>query len=378
MYDDLYFAKPTGEIINLSDIINDLLELQKQAQIEGLNKVTDYTPGSQAYHALYNQALIIFEQLQRINESESNILPFNMKGEYLDYWGNSIGVQREAANSSTGIIVIGLEDNATEDILLTEGSIVSTKDAIRFILDEDTTIENGTSTTSVKVVCSISGTVGNVNANTITEMITRYDQEFIITNPNAFTDGNDEEEDDAYLERILAAPDNYPPGSKGWYEATANSINNVHDSYFINRPGDQTATVELVINCNDKTSVSGTISELATKFNEDKYNIGGIHLILTPVTEIEVFTDNLINILVSPNFTFESVKNEVINVVTNYFNDRNSGQEYNTDSIKFLIGNTPGVAAVTITDAENLECTVYEVFTTDFTTLASRITEVVI
>lgn len=378
MYEDVYFTKPTGEIVNLSDIINDLLEIEKQAQFEGLNKVTDYTPGSQAYHAVYNQALIIFEQLRRINESESNILPFNMKGEYLDYWGNSIGVQREAATSSSGIIVIGLEDNATEDILITEGSIVSTQDAITFMLDEDTTIENGTSTTSVKVVCRLSGTIGNVNNNTITEMITRYDYDFIITNPNDFTDGNDEEEDDAYLERILAAPGNYPPGSKGWYESIANSISNVHDSYFINQPGDQTATVELVINCTDKTSVSETISELATKFNEDKYNIGGIHLILTPVTEIEVFTDNLINILIAPNYTFSAVKNEIINVVTNYFNGRNSGQEYDTNSIKFLIGNTPGVAAVTITDTENIECTVYEVFTTDFTTLASRISEVVI
>jgi uncharacterized phage protein gp47/JayE len=378
MYEDVYFTKPTGEIVNLSDIINDLLEIEKQAQFEGLNKVTDYTPGSQAYHVIYQQALIIFEQLQRINESELNSLPFNMKGEYLDYVGNSIGVHRDGATNSSGVIVIALANATTEDILLSEGSIVSTQDAITFLLDEDTAIEKDTSSTSVKVVCSLSGTVGNVNANTITEMITRYDYDFIITNPNAFNDGTDEEEDEAYLERIIAAPDSYPPGSKGWYESIANSLSNVHDTYFINMPGEQAATVELVINCNNKTESSTTISELATKFNEDRFNIGGIYLILTPVTEIPVFADNLIHILLSPNYTFSAVKNEVINVITNYFNGRNSGQEYDTDCIKFLIGNTPGVAAVTITDTEKIECTVYEVFTTDFTTLASRITEVTI
>jgi len=378
MYDDLYFTKPTGELVNLSDIINDLLEMQAQEQYQGLNKVTDYTPGSQAYHVLYQQALIIFEQLQRINESEFNILPFNMRGEYLDYTGNSIGVHREAATNSTGMVVIGLDHDAEEDILLTEGSILSTTDAITFLLDEDTMIEKDTSTTTVKVVCSLSGTVGNVNANTITEMITRYNYDFIITNPNGFTDGQDEEEDEAYLERIIAAPDNYPPGSKGWYESTANSIANVHDSYFINQPSELAATVELVINCNDKTTVSTTISELTEHFNEDKYNIGGIHLILTPATEIEVFTTNEINILLAPNYNFESVKNEVINVVTNYFNGRNSGQEYDTNCLKFLIGNVEGIAAVTITSPEKIECSVYEVFTTDFTTLPARITEVVI
>jgi len=376
MYEDLYFTKPTGEIVKFSDIVNDLLEIQEQAQLEGLNKVTDYTPGSQAYHALHQQALIIFEQLERINESEFNILPFNMKGEYLDYWGNSIGVPREGATASSGMIVIALDHDAEEDITITEGSIGSTKDAITFITDEDAVIQKDTSTVTVKVVCSVTGTVGNVIAGAITEMITQYNYDFIITNPNAFIDGKDEEDDESYLQRILAAPENYPPGSKGWYQAVANKVSNVYDSYFINQPSGQTATVELVINCKDKSLVSDTIAELTTLFTTDRYNIGGMNVILTPATEREVFTANTVQILIDSNYTFSAIKNEAINVITNYFKGRKSGQEYDTDCIKFLIGAIEGVKAVTISPVEKVEATVYEVFTTDYDTLASRITEV--
>ena len=378
MYENLYFTKPTGEIVTLSDIVNDLLKIQEQAQYEGLNKVTDYTPGSQAYHALYQQALIIFEQLERINEAEFNILPFNMKGEYLDYWGNSIGVPREGATNSSGTIVISLDYDADEDIIIDEGSKVSTQDAVTFITDEDAVIQKDTSSVTVKVVCSVSGTVGNANAGTITEMITQYNYDFNVINPNAFDNGSDEEDDDSYLPRILAAPDNYPPGSKGWYESVANSLDNVYSSYFIGRPSGQTATVELVINCKDKSLVDETISQLTALFNTDKYNVGGINLVLTPATEIEVFTGNTVQILIDSNYTFATVKNNAINVITDYFKGRESGQEYDTDAIKFLIMTIEGVKGVTISNTEKQECTVYEVFTTDYSTLADRITEVTI
>lgn len=376
MYEDLYFTKPTGEIVYLSDIINSLLDLQQKAQYEGLNKVTDYTPGSQAYHALYQQALIVFEQLERINESELNSLPFTMKGDYLDNWGNAMGVPRNAAVSSTGVISIGLADPAGENIIINEGSIVSTQDSVTFVTNEDATILKGSSTVQVPVVCTVSGTVGNVNAGTITEMITSYNYDFIITNPNAFTDGEDEEDDDSYHERILAAPDNYPPGSKGWYEAVANGFDNVHDSYFINQPAGQTSTVEIVFNCKDKSIVNDTLSALNTLFNTDRYNVGGINLILTPATTIPVFSSNTIQIQIGSNYIFSAIQNKVIDAVKSYFDGRTLGQSWSTDDIKFLIAAIEGVTNVVISPSANADCSVYEVFTTDYTNLSNRITEV--
>lgn len=376
MYENLYFTKPTGETVYFSDIVDSLLDLQRQAQLEGLNKVTDYTPGSQAYHALYQQALIIFQQLERINESELNCLPFSMTGDYLDYWGNSIGLPRNAAVSSSGVIVIALSEDAEENITITEGSIESTQDAVTFAQDEDAIILKGTSSVQVKVVCTVSGTVGNVNADTITEMITDYPYDFIVTNPNAFTDGVDEEDNDSYHERLLAAADNYPPGSKGWYEAAANSVDNVHDSYFISRPNDQTATVEVVFNCTDKSLVSDTLAALTTLFNTDRYQVGGINLILTAAEEVEVFTGNTIKILIDDNYTFDTVKTEAIAAVESYFTGKNLGDKYDTDDIKFLIDALDGVLKVVIEDTESQDCSVYEVFTTDTSTLADRITEV--
>ena len=375
MYEDLYFTKPTGEKVNLSNIINWLLEIQEKAQYEGLNKVTDYTPGSQAYHAVHQQALIMFNQLERINESEYNILPFHMKGEYLDYWGNSIGVHREGAKNSTGVVKISLNSPALENIIIFEGSKLSTTDAITFKTTEEAIILKDTTTAYVKVVCTVSGEVGNVNADTITEMITSYNHDFIITNETAFTTGADEEDDNTYHERILSYPDNYPPGSKGWHEGVANLLGNVQDSYCISRPLDQTATVEVVFNCKDKEKVNETTAELNTLFSEDKYNMAGINLILTPSTEIPVFTDNTVQLLIKENYTFEAIKNEAIEVITNYFKTRRLGQKYDTDSIKFLLSNIEGVNNVTISDPEVEECSIYEVFTTDYSLLNDRIVE---
>ena len=375
MYEDLYFTKPTGEKVNLSQIVNWLLEIQEKAQYEGLNKVTDYTPGSQAYHAVHQQALIMFNQLERINESEYNILPFHMKGEYLDYWGNSIGVHREGAKNSTGVVGISLEHPAEEDIIIHEGSKLSTTDAITFKTTEDTIILKNTTKIYVNVVCTVSGAVGNVNPNTITEMITAYNHDFIVNNEIAFSTGADEEDDNSYHERILSSPNNHPPGSKGWYEMVANMVSNVQDSYCISRPLDQTATVEIVFNCKDKDKLSETNAELNTLFGQDKYNIAGINLILTPATEIEVFIDNTIQILIKENYTFEAIKNEAVTVVTNYFKTRKLGQKYDTEGIKFLLNNIEGVNNVTISDPEVEECSIYEVFTTDYSLLNDRIVE---
>jgi uncharacterized phage protein gp47/JayE len=376
MYEDLYFTKPTGEMVYFSDVVNSLLDLQRQAQVEGLNKVTDYTPGSQAYHAVYQQARVIYDQLERINQSELNILPFSTTGDYLDYWGNSIGLPRDGAVSSSGVIVIALSSNATEDIIINGGSIVSTQDAVTFITSEDATIIKGTSTIQVKVVCTVSGTVGNVLADTITEMITDYPYDFIITNPNAFTDGEDEEDNDTYHERILAAPDNFPPGSKGWYEATANSVTNVHDSYYISRPNGQTATVEVVFNCTDKSIVSTTLAALTALFNTDKYNVGGIELILTPATEVSVFSANTIQVQIGSNYTWSAIKTKIITAIESYFTGRTLGQSWSTDDIKFLIAAIEGVTNVVISSPTSADCSVYEVFTTNTSTLDSRITEV--
>lgn len=372
---DYYFTKVTGEKVILSDIEDGIDGDYEQASMEGLQKVTDRTPGSQSRHVIHNQAEIEFDQKNEISDSEYNSNIFHMKGQRLDDEGYKHGVYREGAEPSNVVVVFTIDHEAEEDIVILNESIVSTKDAITFLTTEECVINEGESSTQVEVVCELVGSLSNVGANTISEMVTEYSINISVSNPNPAKGGMDEEEDDSLRERIIASPDGYPTGSRGWYQAVTNTIDNVHDSYCIQRPNGKLFATEIIFNCKDKSRVSETLSELNELFLSDRYDLLN-EVILTPANNRLVFNENIIKVLIDKDSTFDVVCNEIITNVKDYFDNRNCGSEWDTDCIRFMIETIKGVVKVDISPSEKEECSVYEVFTTDYNNLLDRIVEV--
>ncbi len=125
--------------------------------------------------------------------------------EWLDLHGQRAHVIRQNAVAATGSLTI----TADAGVSIPAGTLfavpsTSVNDAIEFESDED--LEFTTSgTKTVGITAAIAGTEGNVLANTIVIMSSPIDGVVSITNPEATSGGTDEEDDDAYYDRIHTA-----------------------------------------------------------------------------------------------------------------------------------------------------------------------------
>ena len=176
----------------------------------------------------------------------------------------------------------------------------------------------------------------------------------------------------------MSSENNYPPLGKSWYEALTNKISNVHDSYAYNiETGDRILPVEIIFNCKDKTKVDETLTELLTLFEDERYK-APLNLKITPAIERPVFTDRQIKVLIDNNHQWDSVLNDIVNTLkTEYWDKRRLGADYDTQCVLFFVETVPGVLKASLVgDHEKLECSVYEVFTTDYNNLANCFIEV--
>lgn len=376
--DDIYFDDAIGTRYYLSDFIERAKERTLEQQMEAITPITFFEVGGQALINATIQGMIEFDQAREIADDMRNTLPSDMVGDWLDNLGLEKGVPRKRAVNSTGTLLFTIDSPAEEDIIITEDTEVSTKDSILFIVDEEAVLLKDTSSVIVAATCDIPGTVGNVGAGTITELLTDYNYDISVTNPNSFIGGEDEEDDDSYRYRVMSSENNYPPLSKSWYEALTNSISNVNDSYAYNiETGDRLLPVEIIFNCKDKTLIDETLIEILQLFEKDEYK-APLNLTITPAVERPVFNDRQIKVLIDNNYQWDSVLNDIVNTLkTEYWDKRTIGADYDTRCVLFFVETVPGVLKASLVgDHEKLECSVYEVFTTDYSSLAERFVEV--
>ena len=124
--------------------------------------------------------------------------------EFLDLHGEDAGLTRKPAMAATGIVQV----TAEEGTVIEAGTVflvpaTDTEDAIEFTSDEDVEwTEDGT--LDVAVTAVEGGADGNVAAGTITVMEDPIDEVSAVTNSTPTSGGMDEEDDDAFYERIHA------------------------------------------------------------------------------------------------------------------------------------------------------------------------------
>ncbi len=154
------------------------------------------------------------------------------------------GVERKAANPAVGSLRI-VSGAGT----INEGDLFATSTDIRFASTETKAVTAG-DTVSVQAV--VGGASGNVAANTVTEMPVTLTGIAEVTNDAAFTDGYDEEDDDALRERyyeVLREP--ATSGNVYHYKQWAKEVSGVGDAkVFPLWNGDN--TVQVVIIDSDK------------------------------------------------------------------------------------------------------------------------------
>ena len=268
--EDIEFITFDGDSITKSDYRDEIINKYIQANLDGLTKITDFTIGSEAYHLADVMASLMLEHRELIDTNYRMSMVHTAEGEFLDNFGDMVGVHRIGSSGSVGEVTFTrLGTDTTNPIVIADGSQVATDDAISFIVDngEDLTIPNGSTSITAPVICELDGAYTNVLPNTITLVLGDLGNLVSCTNENSMTGGADIESDDDYRSRILLNPYEVPTGTLAWYENVSLTCDSVHDVYTYKGETVGDADINIVFNPNDWTDT--VVREDINQYNED-------------------------------------------------------------------------------------------------------------
>lgn len=131
-------------------------------------------------------------------------------GSYLDQFTMLFGMQRQQAIAATGYVVFSRNTPAVAQIIIPPGTTLQSitapdgSGAVQFVTTSSGSIAlNATSSGAVPIRAVITGVVGNVPANSITQMVGNIVTGVTgVTNANALTNGIDAEDDNSYKVRF--------------------------------------------------------------------------------------------------------------------------------------------------------------------------------
>lgn len=384
--EDIEFITFDGDSITKSDYRDEIINKYISANLDGMTKITDFTIGSEAYHLADVMASFILEHREMIDTNYRMSMIHTAEGEFLDNFGDMAGVHRYASSPSVGTVTFTrLGTDTSTSIVISDGTQVSTEDAISFIVDndgEDLVLESGVNTISANVICEQEGAYTNVLADTIKLVIGDLGSLVSVNNNNAFTGGTDIEEDDDYRARILLSPYEVPVGTLAWYENCSLTCDSVHD--VLVEKGETSLDSDITITFHpvnwEDTVVREDINEynqtndyedpltytmlkaradLVDLFQMKEYDIVGITMSFNLAEQQLVLQGNnsveyYFAVLLETNYTLDMVTDNIIDKINKFNDDSLIGIEFNPNSIASIIENeVTGVNSCRIVKKEN-------------------------
>ena len=363
MEQDIEFITFDGDSITKSDYRDEIINKYIQANLDGMTKITDFTIGSEAYHLADVMASYILEHRELVDLNYRMAMIHTAEGEFLDNFGDMAGVHRYASSGSSGEVKFTrLGTDTTSQIIIPDGTQVSTDDAISFLVDNeggDLVMESGVSTISCNVICEQDGEYTNVAANTVKLVLGNLGDLVSVTNLAAFTGGADIEPDDDYRARILLSPYQVPVGTLAWYEKVALSIDSVHDVRAVKGQTQLDKDIIITYNPVDWTDTSIAEEDLINTFSMKEYDVAGVTLeyvlcekeyVLAPTSSVNY----LFALLLDTDYTIAMVKDAVTDKINKFNSDAMIGVEFNTSSLAAIIENeVTGVQSCRIVKYEN-------------------------
>lgn len=187
--------------------------------IKAKNPQTDAQPGSDLYdvvfHANAQVARRIFEEIERLQNNQSIVTTY---GSDLDLIARNYNITRRAATYATGEVAF-YTSNFLVDISIPVNTVISTKGTnvttpIRFRttksvgmdVENKSTYFDGTAVRyqiSTPIIAESPGTVGNVDAQIISQIVTSVSGIDGVINNEATSGGTEEENDSSLQQRCL-------------------------------------------------------------------------------------------------------------------------------------------------------------------------------
>lgn len=205
---------------------------------------------------------------------KQNLLKYSV-GDFLDNIGARCGVTREPAGYAKVTVRFTLTEAQGTDYKIPEGTQVapSESDNVYFAVDGDTTIPAGDTYADARCTCLTAGSDGNgFVPGAIDELIDALPYMDMVSNVTISDGGTDEEDDDAYAERIFLAPSVYSTaGSEDAYIFHAKSASTLVRDVVVFSP--EPCEVSVIITGVDGLPSAELISIVSDYLNESSRKV---------------------------------------------------------------------------------------------------------
>lgn len=291
----------------------------------------DKTEGGFVYDFTMPAATEKADAMVRINEAVKKLFPEWSDDIFLDLLARDVGLTRRNATAAETTLTVTLAQDNTNDIYIPEGFVFSTSatlisENVLFVSTQAVTIPSG-QTGTVPVVCSVTGIVGNVPANSIVLQIEPIAGIDTVTNPSAAVGGTETESDEDLKERIIAVDrsgDISYVGCDSDYIRWAQEIDGVGSVVVIPEwQGPGTGTVKLIVMDSNGQPASNTI--LSNVYNhimapsDPATRLANTEVNLTVVTATQLSLTVTATVTLDDDATMTDVKAEFTSRLRTYF-----------------------------------------------------------
>ena len=425
--EDITFETFDGDIITKNGLRQEVIDKYVTAATNGDSKVTDFSTGSEALHLADVIAGFLLDIRALIDNNYLMSMIHTMQGEFLDNYGDMVGVHRQPASPSYGEVTFTWLSSANKDnpIDIYDGTVVATDDSITFMVDllegtEKVTLEPTASSITVPVQCELDGAYTSINPNTIAIVMDSNLANYVsVNNEKAFVkesgeyyeEGTDIEDDDTYRNRIIEAPSNAPTASLEWYNNIAMEYVGQELTETINDELCYTgchdlrvdkslteADIDIIFNPMDRSVMDPDDSSktrcevnLINHFNLTNWCVAGILINYILSEQVSVLVESgytfYFALLLEADYTLSMVKENVKKVITSFNKDANVSNEFSPSILASLIEDgVEGIATCKIvkydTTAQTyaevvapVEMEDNEVYQVDTTSIDDRIVE---
>ena len=319
--EEISFFNTNGKEINISNIVNQMINYYNLKLEVGETKLTDFNEGSEVRNLLEAFAVGIYALLDEQHEATKIAFISTSYGGWLDKIGELpfINVPRINASYSQGSVTFTLATAQITDYTIPADTILACSDnGLEFVTTIDCTINAGDLTGTASVECLTTGTDGNVSAESIDTVSSEFvDTELVtVSNSSACDGGADEEDDELYRKRLLANVNADGFGTKGYYDNLCESIDGVHDVLMISASG---YTGKYLINGDAKPTPDNVLMDVLTNLSDNSKKVLGHTFTIDKPAYTNIGTLSY-NLVINMKVVTEMPVNDLKQILTCLFN----------------------------------------------------------
>lgn len=309
---EISFFNIFGEEVNISNLVNQMIDYYDQKLSVGETSITDFTEGSEIRNLLEAFSVLGYAILE--DENEAAKLPFISlsRGLYLDRIGENpfIMLPRIQGKESKGVVTFTLSAAQDYDIIIPVNTVLLDENVgLVFVTDADMSIPSGETSNDVPVSCATTGSDGNIPANTLTVIDDAAINTNLIsvTNNEALSEGADYEDDEIYRERLLNYVKRDGFGTLGHYTSLGESVPGVHDVKLVDVTG---YTKKVLVNGYVKPTTDEVLLNVLTVFSD------AVNLVMGHTFTVDKPTVSSINLTFGLNVSSNIPTEELTSLVT--------------------------------------------------------------